>query len=394
MAIVVQQSAVTSPSSDSTTTVQNIIDATSQDLRKQIATTGEGGTALIDYVNRISLAILRFSRWRFLLSPPKRFITELHQTAYWIGPSADVPNNVQDTGLNLSDIQSIKRGSVLDRSNFRLLSETTEPPFLSSLSERDASSRPGKPRLWRNAVDTPNILNVYPAPDNQNTYQPVPAAPVLSSTAGGALAQRTYFVKLTLVDTLGNESTTSNAARQVIAANNLVVVAPPDPTFQKGTSGVLYDRYNVYASTTEGSETKQNTSPVAITATWTEPASGLVVGANPPTTNTLEPLRGYVIEFRYYKIRQQLTAAGQILQIPDQYKDIVVAGVNWLAALYLGLDATARDWKERFYGGLVELIHDKNLFPRGSEFVRPDPRSAPYALPSIETLDEAVLLLS
>lgn len=375
-------------------TVQNIIDATSQDLRKQLGTTGGDQTILIDYTNRIHLQILRFSRWQFLLSAPQRFITELHQTDYWIGTSASTPIGVQDTGLNLSDIHIIKRGSVRDLSNFRKLFKTDERPNLQRFSKEDASMRPQKPRLWRNSSDTPNILNIYPPPDNQNLVQPEPSAPVLGQSAGGSLVQRTYFVKTTLVDTLGGESLSSAAARQVISANNLVVVQPPVLPFAKATSGVLYDRYNVYASETEGTETKQNTSPIATTATFTEPTTGLIAGAALPTTSTLEPMRGYIIEFRYFKTRKQLTVVGDILQVPDEYKDIVIAGVNALVADYLGLDAEFIKWQGRFQSGLVEIIKDKNLHPRGAEFIRPDLAGLISPLPGVETLEEATLLIS
>src|SRR5579864_4589348 len=187
-----------------TLTVQNIIDATAQDVRQNInSTTSPGQGILVDYCNRIHLAVLRQSRWNCRLSAPKRFITQLHQTDYWFGPTGTGPNGVVDTGLNLADVQVIKEGSVFDRSNFRNLDKTDEAPLSSNTSFADATLRSDRPRLWRNAPDTPNILNIYPAPDNQNTYQPEPESPYCSTIAGGALAARIYYVRLAFVDSAG-----------------------------------------------------------------------------------------------------------------------------------------------------------------------------------------------
>lgn len=112
----------------------------------------------------------------------------------------------------------------------------------------------------------------------------VPAAPSLSSSAAGALGATTYFVTLTYQTPTGEASAGAEASLAV-AANHVLVVTSP------AASGVATG-YNVYVSTTTGTETKQNASPIAIGTNWTEPTSGLVSGASPPVGDTYGTQRG------------------------------------------------------------------------------------------------------
>lgn len=105
-----------------------------------------------------------------------------------------------------------------------------------------------------------------------------PAAPILSATAGGTIAATTYFVKITYVTAAG-ETLPSAEASLAVAVNNVLNVA--SPAAQTGVTG-----YNVYVSTATGTETKQNTSPIAIGTAWVEPTTGLIAGAAVPTANT------------------------------------------------------------------------------------------------------------
>lgn len=353
-----------------TLTAQDIIDGTSQDIRSQLGASWGDADIILDYVNRISLQMLRKSQWNFLIAPVQRFITEANQTDYWIGASGSNPQGAVDTGLNLSDVGRIKVGSVFDRSNWQSLYPTEELPLVSDYTFQDASSRANRPTSWRQSYDTSSILNLYPPPDNQNTYKPVPATPNLETTVSGALAGRTYFIKLTLVDSTGGESTASLAARQYIPTNSLVKVKSPLLAFTKSASGITYSQYKVYASTTEGSEAYQAT--VNVGTDWTEPGTGLIAGVAAPSSSTLEPLRGYVIEFRYYKTRAQVTTADQVLQIPDDYKDVLIAGVNYMAYLFLRRPEEAGAWRALYDEGLRSIIADKKLFPQGPDFIAPD----------------------
>lgn len=109
----------------------------------------------------------------------------------------------------------------------------------------------------------------------------VPSA-VLSQIAGGALSGTTYFVRTTYVTAGGFESAPSSEVSLSVSANNLLQVAPPGNTVGTGqVAGV--SGWNVYVSTSGGTETRQNGStPIAIGTAWTEPTSGLVAGAALP----------------------------------------------------------------------------------------------------------------
>lgn len=381
---------------NATTTVQNIIDGTAQDIRQQlssVATPGE--TILIDYANRVSLTLLRASRWTWLLSSPQRFLTQTGVSDYWIGPTGSAPIGVYDTTLDLVDIDRIKENTVYDRSNYRRLDKVNEVPLSANLAFRDEISRPGRPTNWRQSLqDTPNVLNIYPAADNVNNYQPAPNAPACTIAQGGALGNRIYYVRTTFIDSQGNESSASSTPAKIfVPAGNLLVVLPPvEPAFQSA-AGILYSRYNVYASTTLGSETLQASSVFTPTANnWVEPTSGVTTsGAIFPTANNVAPVDGYIIEFRYWKQRQQMASPGQILQIPDVYKDVVIAGVNSFAFQYLNRPQESMRWTQVFQSGIVGIIRDRNLYI-SNDYIGPDMASVGTGTsPLIEPFDLAAL---
>src|SRR5208283_3102196 len=230
-------------------TVQNVIDAVSQDIRNQLASTLAGAqqNALIDWTNRTCQEMLRWSNWPFMESNVFYFMTTKGQTDYWVGPTGTGPTNTIDTGLNFTDLYKIEKDSVRDMSNFRQLKWLKEAPIGPTLTFTSGMSRPGQPAAWRQDGDTPNLLQIYPAPDNQNTTQPTPAPPFITQAASGALPARMYFIKLTLVDDLGGESSASTANQNFyIHANNLCTVASPQLLFAGTSDGIQYSHYNVY----------------------------------------------------------------------------------------------------------------------------------------------------
>jgi len=210
------------------------------------------------------------------------------------------------------------------------------------------------------------------------------------TTAGGALAARTYIVKITFTDQLGGESTASSniiantaaGGQQFMPASKLIVVKSPVVPIPASTSGELYNGYNVYASTAvlvngqvtnEGTETLQNVSPIAIGTDFIEPTSGLTTnGRIPPIVNTLQPLGAYIIRIKYFKSRINLSDPNDFLQVPDDYKDVIINGVNGYAFKLLGKNEEAQSSYQLYRAGLTEMIWDKNLFPEGVNFIRPD----------------------
>jgi hypothetical protein len=377
-------------------TVQTIINGVSQDIRLQLsASTTPQQSILVDYTNRIHKQMLRFSRWQFLLSEPLYFLTQTGQSTYWLGPKGQGPAGSVDTGLNLPDIDKFKKDSIVDLSNQTALKWLSSSPIGPNLIFRDGAGRVGLPKVYCQNPNDPNVLFIYPPPDNENATQPVPQVPVCTSgTVGGALPARTYLVKITYVDQLGGESTsTTNGALIYIPSGKLgTVKSPATGIFGQlpdgaSVSGATYNAYNVYAVQAviangtvqnEGSETLQNagTGPIPIGTDWVEPTTGLLTtGVSTPITNTLQEVGAYVIKFQYYKNRitlNQLTGVNGTLQIPDDYQDVVIQGVNSLAWGLAGKKQEASMAYQLYRAGLTEMIADKNLFPEGVEFMRPD----------------------
>lgn len=357
-----------------TTSAQQIINAASQDLRFQLGSTGPDAAILLDYVNRVHLHIIRRTRWPFSLSPVQSFITALEQNDYWLGPIGQGPAGVEDTGLNIPSIFRIKSDSVFDRTNNRQLGKITDPPNTSMTQFPTGFSRPGLPSAFINDSTTPNLISIYPAPNNQSNFTPVPPSPICTHEPNGTQAARIYYVRATFTDSNGGEGVASDTSTRVfLPVNNVMVVQSPNLPFTTPAAGVIYTGYNVYASTTQGSETLQNASPITLGQPWTEPNTGLVAGVNFPKTSTLEPMYGYLIDFRYYPGRTQIINPNQMLAIPDDYKDVIIAGVLILGYALAERQEWVQFWKSIFEEGITQMISDKNLYFSGNDIILPDP---------------------
>ncbi|MGG6461389.1 baseplate J/gp47 family protein [Solilutibacter silvestris] len=108
---------------------------------------------------------------------------------------------------------------------------------------------------------------------------PSPTNGALTASAAGALAAATYYVKSTWVTASGETLGSAETSLAVGANNVLNVAAPSSPP--PGATG-----WNVYVSTSTGTETKQNASTIALGTAWVEPTSGLISGAALPSSNT------------------------------------------------------------------------------------------------------------
>jgi hypothetical protein len=371
MSIVVPFSS-SSGSTFTTPTAQDIIDEVSQDLRQVLASSSADATILLSYINRVQLEILRDTKWPWMLSAPQRFITQAGQTDYWFGALGSGGQYVVDTGLNLTDVDYVKSDMVFDRTNNCRLAQAYEPPIETQYALADGTPRLGQPNEFRHdRPSAPSVLSIYPAPANTSTYQIVPSNPICTSTTSGALAARTYFVKVSWVDSAGNEGLASSASKIYIPANKVLVVQSPARPITATAQGTTIPSYRVYAGLVEGSETLQSTTSQS--NAFTEPGTGLVAGAALPSTNAIDSLGGYIIEFRYYKQREQVTNLNQHLLIPIDYKDVVIAGVNALGYVYLKMYQDAQFWRGEYIEGQRGMIRDKNQFPKsGSDFLQPD----------------------
>src|SRR5260221_8790478 len=97
-----------------TTPASDIVACVSQDVRAVLANSGTDQVILLDYINRITNELLRFSRWKFLEGGPQVFLTTPGVTDYYIGTGA-APAGTVNTNLLLSDVFQIKRGDFIDR---------------------------------------------------------------------------------------------------------------------------------------------------------------------------------------------------------------------------------------------------------------------------------------
>lgn len=384
-----------------TTTVQDIIDAVSRDVRSQLdSTTTPDSNVLLDFCDRTSIEMLRASRWLFLLSPPKNFVTQVGVQNYWLGAIATGPSTALDTGLNLTDLRIVKPDSVFDRSNYRELKQVDRVPLNTQLTFADATIRLGRPTSWQQDFNNAQTLVLYPGPDNQNNYYPMPETPIVQAVAGGALPARKYRVTLTYVDSLGNESIAPRPTEIFLPASTLLRVSPPQaPT--ASAINVQYNRYNLYAGIDTGvgefDEDQsicllQTVSPISTTVSTTEPTSGLVTGSvAPPTTTTIEPVDGYVIEFQYYKKRLKLIDVSNTLQIPDDYRDILISGVAAKTFKFLGRPMEYQDERGKYLDGLRQMVRDTNWYPRTPDYINPDSASISFRSPSIGLNDLGTL---
>jgi len=375
------------------TTAQQIITSATTDIMNQI---GTNHPILLDYINRVNYDMLRATKWDFLLSDVQSFITRQGVTAYWIGAAGENPEGTYDTGLNCTNVKWVQHGSVYDRSNFQTLGSTASMPVSAVLSYTDGTARPGRPAVYRNNVDTPFTLNIYPAPDQQNNQAPQPEPVQVTTTVGGALPARQYNLIATFVDALGNESTGPEYTTPLyIPANSLAVAVSPTLIVDTNDAGVPYSSWNIYASATSTipqNATRQNASPIAVGTNWTESTGGLTTtGVSIPSTNNCSTYNGYIIQFRYYELEMALTSLSQDLQIPDRYTDVMIDGVRWLALKFLSRNPEASEAFAAYRTGMVAMVRDRNQQNRFADYISPDPSSVGGFLPTIETIDLSLL---
>jgi hypothetical protein len=466
-----------------TTTAEDIINAVIQD--GQVQTTNRG--TLLNYVNRVSMRMLRESQWLFLRSEQQLFMTQPDAAQYWIG-QGQPPAGCVNTGLELSDIYGVIPDSIYDLTNARRLTQDSQSVLIGyNLRYKDASYRAAQPRTYNYDPNVYGILSLYPPPDNENLFNPIPNSPVCNYVQGGSIATtRTYYTLVTLVDSDGGESVPCyQPSITTVPSGHLLTVN--SPTLEVTSASLTaYPYYNVYVSNTTGNSGTfylQNSAPVPSNTIWTEPLTGIgnntapassinlqnslgqtytlgvapggqlittfqsypssgfptylkdssnytwlvsvndlgeatttklysavapqlilsdttgqnwIVGVStgglltttttgelapsiiqPPQTSTVCPLYGYVVSFYYQKQRLQITASTDILQIPDQYFDVAVAGVNYYANLYTSkgddINVKAGAWKREFMEGLAQMRRDLRINFRNTDVIMPDP---------------------
>lgn len=467
---------------------QDIVNAAIQD--SQVQTTNR--VALYDYVDRIHQRMLRESQWRFLLSDPQTFVTMPGVSDYTL-TSGSAPAGSFQTNLSISNFANIAPGTVFNLTTWTKLDEDTDDSTsLNYFVHRDGSLRYGYPRTYSNSLSNPGTISLKPVPDNQNLYYPIPETPVVTSApvTNCFLPPRIYYGVVTFVDSLGGESTQCVIPFSIaVPAGNVLTVSSPNVPPGGGISGnqAIYGYWNIYLGTAVASYNLQNSTPIPLGTSWTEPitgftsilplsttfplypgsagtylsinSAGLLTTTNigspintppfdevmssggglwfvttnsggnletvsaptfsnpvgtypyillkstdgptvwkitvgsigqliatvasqisviPPATATIQPINAYVIQFRYYQSRNQITSPTDPLQIPYAYKDIVISGVNYLVALYVDIAANREPsaktliYKRDFDQGLAQIRRDLRINYRKTDFISPD----------------------
>jgi hypothetical protein len=106
-------------------------------------------------------------------------------------------------------------------------------------------------------------------------YDPIPRAekPVLSYVPA-AVGAATYYVRAAWRSAEGEEGSPSEVAILSVPAGNALVVTPVRPP-------ACAVSWNAYVGFSILEQTLQNTAPLAVSQSWTEPATGIKQGAEP-----------------------------------------------------------------------------------------------------------------
>jgi len=302
-------------------TVLQIISGCSQDIRR-ILDSGDSGdqVALIDYTNRTQLSLLREARWRFLLSGVLHFQTKPGYVDYWIGA----------TGSNPTQTFTLSAASAGTGGN-----TTYTGVGLSVLG----------------VGQTGTVSGMTGANNGSFTVVASTSTTVTLNNPNGIAETHAGTFGVVIPDTGLN-------------ITNVGVVKP----------GTVFDRTNfrrLYP--TDEAPLGPNFTGLGRPGLYrNDQNTPGIFSVYPPAQDV------YLIEFRYWFSKPQLAGLSDTLLIPDDYKDVVIAGVNYYANLYLRENyQDAQIWKGVYDEGVKGMKRDHNLFPRGQEFISPDPASQP-----------------
>ena len=132
-------------------------------------------------------------------------------------------------------------------------------------------------------LQTKNQTYVY----SNGTFATGIANPTVAPTTGVAtvsnsLTASSYYLRYVWTNSTGGGTGTTLVSPEV---NQAVTAGSTVPTMTPPTAPANVTGFDVYASTSSGTETLQ-ASGLAVGSTWTMPATGLVAGANMPSVNT------------------------------------------------------------------------------------------------------------
>jgi len=184
------------------------------------------------------------------------------------------------------------------------------------------------------------------------------ASPTLTSSSGGALAAATYYAKTTYVYASGLESGASPEASLACLIDTLLNVASPPPA-----AGVV--GYNVYVSNASGTETKQNSTAIAIGTPWVEPTSGLISGTAYLPSRLEIDINGNPLSGALWQASLLYLTGQQIIDSNGNTQRALTSGISgasaptWLTGIGGQTDDGGIIWQlinlgAVYYGGAVE----------------------------------------
>lgn len=94
-------------------------------------------------------------------------------------------------------------------------------------------------------------------------------------------------------------------------------------------------------------------------------SSPLVLSIYPP------PDKVSTIQFRFYEPKHDLKAE-QSVQLPEDYQDILVAGINLLGCQYLKRPNDIQIWAELFREGKKQMLRDQRGYGNHADFMKGD----------------------
>lgn len=315
-----------------TTTANSIITSCQGDYQKLI---GVGNNMWIDWVDRVHQDLNRVSRWEWLKNVRKQFYCTIGQSTYYL-KGGTMP------GASTITFVAINNNVATITANNTYVIGDGQNVIITGLTHTQLNG------TWL-------LLSATPT---QFTFATT-GLTNLSTVADTGTANTNINTNLNCTD-LDHMIDGSVINRSLINTQNFTI---------SGTSiSISYGR--LYLT---------DIPPYDPAGAWTVPGPPVmylvdntgVISLYPP------PDQGYVIEFQYDAVRKTIVNGSDILQVPDYYRNVMVAGVNELAAAYLcsqpgmgHFQSAVQYWNASYADGKRSMIRDKQNFPR-TQFIAP-----------------------
>lgn len=334
--------------SNTTTTTAGIIVASCQgDFQRLI---GVQNNQWVDWIDRVHQRILRHSRWRFQQTQveAQQFYTTAGQVAYFLG-SGTLPGSASITNVAIDATQNPPVATITAANNYVVGNGQTV--VITGLTHTVLNN------TW-------SLVQAFPG---SFTFQMPAGTAGVASTPDTGTANTVFNTNLALAD-----------LDLIVDGTVLLRGIPGIP--QGSVSQTVSNLAGGGLISTGGLGLyRVTTVPFDISGVWSlpSPPKAFLIRSNNVMELYPPPDNKYTVEFQYQASRAGITNFNSVLQVPDYYRAVVVAGVNELAAAYLAKDPSGARfaqevvyWHDAFEDGLRSMIRDKQLFPRVS-FIAP-----------------------